>query len=49
MPNTYVAYVADKNSKKVIQLSFNSIGKRSDNSEPIKEEWFIKLLKSIQF
>ncbi|NHH93896.1 hypothetical protein GOICGAJE_02447 [Bacillus sp. MB95] len=48
-PNTYVAYVADKNSKKVIQLSFNSIGKRSDNSEPIKEEWFIKLCKSINF
>ncbi|TPF16402.1 hypothetical protein CBE79_02060 [Priestia megaterium] len=48
-PNTYVAYVADKNSKKVIQLSFNSIGERSGNSEPIKEEWFIKLCKSINF
>ncbi|PGZ80158.1 hypothetical protein COE55_09385 [Priestia megaterium] len=48
-PNTYVAYVADKNSKKVIQLSFDSIGERSDNSEPITEEWFIKLCKSIHF
>ncbi|MCM3182002.1 hypothetical protein [Priestia megaterium] len=48
-PNTYVAYVADKHSKKVIQLSFNSIGERSGNSDPITEEWFIKLCKSINF
>ncbi|OHY77623.1 hypothetical protein [Priestia aryabhattai] len=48
-PNTHVAYVADKHSKKVIQLSFNSVGERSGNSEAITEEWFIKLCKSINF
>ncbi|MCM3150775.1 hypothetical protein M3611_02035 [Priestia megaterium] len=48
-PNTHVAYVTDKHSKKVIQLSFNSVGERSGNSEPITEEWFIKLCKSINF
>ncbi|MEH7605931.1 hypothetical protein [Priestia megaterium] len=49
VPNTYVAYVADKNSKKVIQLSFDSIGKNLNSYEPENEEWFIKILKNIHF
>ncbi|KZB89909.1 hypothetical protein A2U94_18995 [Bacillus sp. VT 712] len=48
-PNTYIAYVADKRSNKVIELWFddslnNQVGKESE-----KREWFVEILNSIHF
>ncbi|MBZ5479416.1 hypothetical protein COE67_04360 [Priestia megaterium] len=48
-PNTYIAYVADKNSSRVIELWFddslnNQVGRESD-----KKDWFVKVLNSIHF
>ncbi|MFE4090330.1 hypothetical protein ACFX4K_03700 [Priestia sp. YIM B13484] len=48
-PSTYVAYVADKNSTKVIQLSIDQVGDLMEDSEPGKNAWILKILKSIHF
>ena len=33
LPNTYTAYVADKSSNKVIEFSYDSIGKGTETSQ----------------
>ncbi|WP_195780979.1 hypothetical protein [Priestia megaterium] len=48
-PNTYVAYVADKNSTKVIQLSIDQVGDLMEDNELGKNAWVLKILKSIHF
>jgi hypothetical protein len=49
VPNTYVAYVADKNSTKVIQLSIDQVGDLMEDNELGKNTWVLKILKSIHF
>ncbi|KOP70429.1 hypothetical protein [Priestia megaterium] len=49
IPNTYLAYVADKSSNKILQISFDNSGKYKSDDEEKKKAWFVKILKSIRF
>ncbi|MGN2271956.1 hypothetical protein [Priestia megaterium] len=49
VPNTYVAYVADKESTKVIQLSMDQVGDFIEDSNLEKNTWVLNMLKSIHF
>ncbi|AUO12927.1 hypothetical protein [Priestia megaterium] len=49
LPNTYTAYVADKNSNKVIEFSYDSIGEGTETSQEKRKLWFLTILKSINF
>ncbi|PGK31128.1 hypothetical protein CN902_09100 [Priestia megaterium] len=49
IPNTYLAYVADKRSNKIVQISFDSSDKYKSSDEEKKQEWFLKMLKNIHF
>ncbi|GMG72556.1 MULTISPECIES: hypothetical protein [Priestia] len=49
LPNTYTAYVADKSSNKVIEFSYDSIGKGTETSQEKRKLWFLTILKSINF
>ncbi|WP_226700977.1 hypothetical protein [Priestia aryabhattai] len=49
VPNTYVAYVADKESTNVIQLSMDQVGDFIEDSSLEKNTWVLNMLKSIHF
>ncbi|UYT84531.1 hypothetical protein [Priestia megaterium] len=49
LPNTYTAYVADKNSNKVIEFSYDSIGEGTETRQEKRKLWFLTILKSINF
>ncbi|MED3946297.1 MULTISPECIES: hypothetical protein [Priestia] len=49
LPNTYTAYVVDKNSNKVIEFSYDSIGEDTETSQEKRKLWFLTILKSINF
>ncbi|MCP1190186.1 hypothetical protein NKR17_14120 [Priestia flexa] len=49
IPNTYLAYVADKGSNKILQISFDNSGKYKSDDEEKKKAWFVEILKSIRF
>ncbi len=49
LPNTYTAYVVDKNSNKVIEFSYDSIGEGTETSQEKRKLWFLTILKSINF
>ncbi|MGX1374445.1 hypothetical protein RKD56_001563 [Priestia megaterium] len=49
IPNAYLAYVADKSSNKVLQISFDSSDKYKSGDEDKKKEWFLKILENIHF
>ncbi|MCM3792070.1 hypothetical protein [Priestia megaterium] len=49
VPNTYVAYVADKESTNVIQLSMDQVGDFIEDSNLEKNTWVLNILKSIDF
>ncbi len=48
-PNTYIGYVADKYSNKVIELWFDDSLNHQTNKELEKREWFVEILNSIRF
>ncbi|WP_394554534.1 hypothetical protein C1N61_05195 [Priestia aryabhattai] len=48
-PNLYVAYVADKNSDKVIKLIYDSVGENTETNKMDRKKWFFKMLQSIKF
>ncbi|MBU8752249.1 hypothetical protein Q0O85_12830 [Priestia megaterium] len=48
-PNIYVAYVADKESDKVIELIYDSVGENAENNQMDRKTWFLTMLKSINF
>ncbi|PFL00614.1 hypothetical protein COJ01_14560 [Priestia megaterium] len=48
-PSTYAGYIADKNSERVIEFYFDSTEHLSEKSAEEREEWIIKILKSITF
>jgi len=48
-PSTYAGYIADKNSERVIEFYFDSTEQLSEKSAEEREEWIIKILKSITF
>ncbi|AUO12925.1 hypothetical protein [Priestia megaterium] len=47
--STYAGYIADKNSERVIEFYFDSTEQLSEKSAEEREEWIIKILKSITF
>jgi hypothetical protein len=49
LPNTYTAHVADKNSNKVIEFSYDSIGESTETSQEKRKLWFLTILKRINF
>ncbi|MDN3361164.1 hypothetical protein QU577_05350 [Priestia megaterium] len=48
-PNTYIGYVADKHSNKVIELWFDDSLNHQTNKGLEKREWFVEILNSIRF
>ncbi|MGC9932419.1 MULTISPECIES: hypothetical protein [Priestia] len=48
-PNIYVAYVADKESDKVIELIYDSVGENAESNQMDRKTWFLTMLKSINF
>ncbi|MEN3780762.1 hypothetical protein [Priestia megaterium] len=48
-PNLYVAYVADKESDKVIKLIYDSVGENAETNQMNRKTWFVKMLKNIHF
>ena len=48
-PSTYAGYIADKSSERVIEFYFDSTQQLSEKSAEEREEWIIKILKSITF
>lgn len=48
-PNTYLAYIADKRSNKILQIFFDSSDKYKSGDEEKKQDWFLEMLKNIHF
>ncbi len=47
--NLYVAYVADKESDKVIKLIYDSVGENAETNQMNRKTWFVKMLNTIHF
>ncbi|WP_460113631.1 hypothetical protein [Priestia megaterium] len=48
-PNTYLGYVADKSSNRILQISFDGSDKHENDDEEKRRAGIIKVLKSIRF